>query len=284
MSWLLRVAADCKLATPGGMRPALTLEPGDAIAIGPGIERRVRQASRIVIARQTPRRTLWPVSVPAGSLGADLPSTDLVVAVEQILPLADGLGAPARFLVDGVAIRHAPGPERLDVVELELDAPLATLAPETTLPHLVEAVAARHLPPAGPPTGAIDEAGNEGASGWARDAVRPGQPLLLTLEIDGIARALLLADLYRDDLAAAMAGEGRHGFRLAFTPALARRDYHHVALCRAWDRAPVAGAEMLISAAPPLGLAMATVAALAPEARAQALSAALMALGEAARA
>lgn len=284
MSPVLRIAAGCEVATRGGTRPALTVEPGDVLAIGPGCERRVQQAARLVIARDIAGRAAWWVAVAAGSLGAGMPSTDLLVAPDQVLPLAEGLGAPARFLVDGIAIRRVTPPDRIDIVELHLDAPFAALAPEALLPGLVEALAATRLPPAGPPEGAIDEACPAGASGWARDAARPGQPLLLRLEIDGTPRALLLADHYRDDLAAAMAGDGHLGFHLAIAPPLSRRDYHHVAIRRAWDRATVSGGEILINRAPPLGAALAGIAAMAPEARAHALSAALMALGESARA
>ncbi len=284
MSPVLRVAAGCELATTGGTRPALQLAPGDVVAIGPGIARRVCHASRSVNVRDAGQRALWPVLVAAGSLGEGLPATDLLVAPDQVLPLADGLGAPARFLVDGVAIRRmAPG-GLLDLIEVHLDAPFATLASDTTLPALVEAVAASRLPPAGPPEGAFDQADNRHAAGWARDPARPGQPLLLTLEVDGAARALLLADLHREDLAVAADDGGHHGFRADFQAPLSRRAYHHVAIRRAWDHAPVSGGETLVNRAPALGAALAALDKQAPEARARALSAALMALGEAARA
>jgi hypothetical protein len=184
--------------------------------------------------------------------------------------------------VDGVAIRRVAPEGPLDLVEIHLDAPMAARAPEAALPALVEAVAATRLPPAGPPEGALDRADNRLAAGWARDAARPGQPMLLTIEIDGIARALLLADLHREDLASALGDGGHHGFRADFAPALSRRFYHHLAIRRAWDGAPVPGGEMLVNRAPPLDAALAWLGKLAPEARARALSAALTAVGEAA--
>jgi hypothetical protein len=284
MSAVLRVAAGCELATPGGTRTAMMLEPGDVVAIGAGLALRVRHATRTLSVRDAGRRALWPIAVAAGSLGADTPATDLVVAPDQVLPLADGLGAPARCLVDGMAIRRIAPEGLIDLVEIHLDAPVAALATEADLPALVEAVAAARLPPAGPPEGAFDHADNRLAAGWARDPARPGQPLLLAIEIDGVARALLLADLHREDLALALGDSGYHGFRIDFAPALSRRSYHHLTIRRAWDRAPVPGGEMLVTRAPSLGEALAALNTLAPETQARALSAALAAAAEAARA
>lgn len=287
MTRVLRVAAGCEVATESGARPALLLQPGDFLTLGPAMTRRVRHAMRTVIVRDAGQRALWPVAVAAGSLGEGLPETDLVVAPDQLLPLApgiggDGLGAPARCLVDGVAIRRIEPAGRIDLVEIHLDAPLATLAPDAVLPGLVEALAATRLPPAGMPTGALDRADHGRVGGWARDPARPGQPQLLALEIDGVARALLLADRYREDLAAAMEGGGHYGFRLDLDPPLPRHDYRHIAIRRAWDRAPLRGGEMLLDRAPPLDAALAGLEVLTPEARARALSAALMGLDEAA--
>ena len=288
MTAVLRLAAACEVATGGGTRPALTLQAGDEIVIGPGLSRRVAHAGRSVLVSGAGQRTLWPVAVAAGSLGNGRPATELVVAPNQVLPLigglmAEGLGAPARVLVDGLAIRRVAPEGRIDLVELHLDAPLAAMAPREMLPGLVETLAATRLPPAGPPEGAVDHVGPDWVDGWARDPARPGQPLLLTLEIDGIVHAVVLADLYREDLAGAIAGSGHCGFRVGLAPGLSRRDYHHVAIRRAWDRAPVLGGETLVDRTPPLEATLAAVAALAPAARTRALSAALTVLGEAAR-
>ena len=288
MTAVLRLAAGCEVATSGGTRQALMLQPGDEIVIGPGLSRRVRQAARSVLVSEAGQRALWPVAVAAGSLGEGLPATDLLVAPDQVLPvacglMAGGLGAPARFLIDGQAIRRVAPPGRIDLAEIHLDAPLAAMAADAALPGLVEALAAPRLAQAGPPEGAVDHAGHGWVDGWARDPARPGQPQLLTLEIDGTARALVLADLYREDLATAMPGNGHYGFRAALAPGLSRRDYHHVAIRRAWDRAPVRGGDRLVNRAPPLETALAAVAALPAQARARAFSAALTALGEAAR-
>lgn len=283
MTAVLRIAAGCEVATGGGRRAAVLLAPGDTVTIGPGLARRVRHAMRSVTVGDALRPELWPVAVAAGSLGEGLPATDLVVAPDQVLPVAGSLGAPTRCLVDGVAITRAPPEARIDLVELHLDAPFTSLAPDDFLPGLVEAVAATRLPPASPPQGALDRVDHVRVGGWVRDPARPGQPLLLTLEIDGTVRALLLADRYRRDLAAAMEGGGHHSFRIDLTPPLSRRDYHHVAIRRAWDRAPVPGAELLMERAPPLDAALAALDGMAPEARARALSSALMAVGEAGR-
>lgn len=284
MSGTLRVVASCELATSGDPRPALMLEPGDIVAIGPGIEARVCHASRIVNARDAGNHALWPIAVAAGSLGPGLPETDLVVAPDQVLPVANGLGVPARYVVDGVAIRRVKPEGPLDLVDIHFDAPIVAPAPEAALPALVEAVTAMRLPPPGPPEGAFDHADSRQATGWVRDPARPGQPMLLAIEIDGAARALLLADRYRDDLALAFGNGGHHGFHIDFQPGLSRRDYHHVVIRRAWDGAPVLGGETLVNRAPKLDVALAALDNLAPEARARALSAALMALGAGAHA
>ncbi len=283
MTAVLRLAAHCEVATGGGVLPAMLLEVGDTVALGPGTVRRVCHTARTVLMRDAGRRALWPVAVAAGSLGEGIPETDLVVAPDQVLPLAGGLGAPARSLVDGLAIRRVAPEGSIDLVEIDLDAPFTSLAPDADLPGLVEALAATRLPPASPPEGAVDQAGHGHATGWARDAARPDQPLLLTLEIDGTLRALLLADLYREDLATAMAGGGHYGFSADIQPLLSRRDYHHVAIRRAWDRAPVLGGDTLLDRAPPFEAALAALDFLPGEARARALSAALVALGEVAR-
>lgn len=283
MTSVLRLAARCEVANGGGMCPAVLLEVGDTVALGPGSVRRVCHTARTVLMRDAGRRALWPIAVPAGSLGEGMPETDLVVAPDQVLPLAGGLGAPASSLVDGLAILRVAPEGPIDLVEIHLDAPFTSLASDVDLPGLVESLAATRLPPAGLPEGAVDQTGQGQVVGWARDAARPGQPLLLTLEIDGTQRALLLADLYREDLTTAMAGSGHYGFRTDTQPLLSRRDYHHVAIRRAWDRAPVRGGDSLVDRAPPVGAALAALDGLLGEARARALSAALMALGEAAR-
>jgi hypothetical protein len=197
--------------------------------------------------------------------------------------LPGGLGAPARCLVDGIAISRVPPEGRIDLVELHVDTEFTTRAPDELLPGLVESVVARRLPAAAPPHGALDRADHGRAEGWARDPARPGHPLLLTLEIDGVARALISADRYREDLAQAMEGGGYHGFGCDLAPALSRREYHRVTIRRAWDGAPVRGGEMLVDRAPALDAAVAALEGMAPEARARALSLALLALGEAAR-
>ncbi len=282
MTAVLRLAARCEVASNGGARAAMLLEAGDTVALGPGTERRICHTTRTVLMRDAGRRALWPVAVPAGSLGEGMPGTDLVVAPDQMLPLPGGLGAPARCLVDGVAIRRVAPEGPIDLVELHLDAPFASLAPDAELPGLVESLAATRLPPAGPPEGAVDQAGHGHVVGWARDATRPGQPLLLTLEIDGTPRALFLADLYRADLVTA-ASDGHCGFGTEMNPPLSRRDYHHMAIRRAWDRAPVPGGDALLDPAPPVAVTLAVLDGLRGEARARALSAALTSLGEAAR-
>ena len=283
MTAMLRVAASGDIATSDGIHPALRLAAGDVVVLGPDLRRRVRHATRMVSVRDAGQHSLWPVAVAAGSLGDGLPTTDIVVAADQILPLADGRGAPARYLIDGIAVRRLPPTGPVDIVELHLDAPLAVMAPDSALPGLIEAVAATRLPPAGHPEGTLDRVEHTRLGGWARDPARPGQPLLLSLEIDGTTRGLLLADRYREDLATAMNSGGHHGFRVNLAPALSRRDHHHVTLRRAWDRALVRGTAMLLQRAPPLEAALAALETLPPETRAQALSAALTAVGEAAR-
>jgi hypothetical protein len=283
MTLVLRIAAGCEVLAGGGRRAAVLLAPGDTVTLGRGLTRVVGHAMRSVIIRDAWRRALWPVAVAAGSLGEGLPATDLVVAPDQVLPVTGGLGAPARCLVDGVAISRVQPAGGIDLVELHFDMSFTELAPDDALPGLVESVVARRLPPAAAPHGALDRADHRGVAGWARDPARPGQPLLLTLEIDGAARGLILADRYREDLAQALEGGGHHGFGCDLAPALSRRDFHRVVIRRAWDGAPVWGGEMLVDRAPPIDTALAALDDLAPEARARALSLALMALGEAAR-
>lgn len=282
MTALLQLTASSWVATTSGPRAALAVEPGDTVEFGPGIARRVRDATRTVLVRDAGRRARWPILVAAGSLGDGKPATDLLVAPDQVLPVAGGLGAPARYLVDGQAIHRAPPEGPLDFVELHLDAPLAQRAPDSVLPGLVESLAATRLPPPGPLQGGVDDADAMQVSGWAHDPARPGRPQLLTLCIDGIPRGLVLADIHREDLQA-LTGGGDRAFRAGISPPLTPRTSHRVTMRRALDGAPVADGERLVGPAPSAESALAAVASLPPEARARALSAALLALGEAAR-
>lgn len=279
----LCVTAETELATASGPRAAVAIAPGETIRLGPGVTRTVRDVSRTVLVRDAGLPANRPIRVAMGSLGEGLPETDIVVAADQVLPLGNGVGAPARLLVDGAVIRRATPQGALDLVMLHLDAPLAERAAEAVLPGLVERLVATRLPSPGRPLGSIDEADPARATGWAVDPARPGQPLLLTLLVDGIPRGLVLADHYREDLDRNHAGGGHHAFHAEFTPALSRRERHLVTLRRALDGAPIDGAAWLVERAPAPRDAIAALDTLSPEARARALSAALLALGEAAR-
>jgi hypothetical protein len=65
--------------------------------------------------------------------------------------------------------------------------------------------------------GCIDVASRREISGWAFDPENPGAAVPLEIAIDSRVVMLLRANQYRADLAGLGIGDGRHGFRAAFS-------------------------------------------------------------------
>lgn len=74
-------------------------------------------------------------------------------------------------------------------------------------------VVAASAPP-GPLHGNLDEVGPTRLHGWAQDASRPDEPVVLDISCDGARLGHVLANEYRPDLRAAGLGSGCHAFTL----------------------------------------------------------------------
>lgn len=66
--------------------------------------------------------------------------------------------------------------------------------------------------------GYVDLVSPWGARGWAVRSGHPGERVAVSLRLDGVVVATALADLPRDDVAAAGIGDGRCGFLIPFPP------------------------------------------------------------------
>lgn len=66
--------------------------------------------------------------------------------------------------------------------------------------------------------GSVDRYGQTGVFGWARDAERPGEGVLLEVHVDGVLVSNIRADRFRGDLAARFADSGRYGFAWEVPP------------------------------------------------------------------
>jgi hypothetical protein len=64
--------------------------------------------------------------------------------------------------------------------------------------------------------GFIDAVGPSCIAGWAQNTESPETPVCLDVIVDGCCIGQMLANHYREDLAQAGLGSGRHGF--LFTP------------------------------------------------------------------
>lgn len=79
-------------------------------------------------------------------------------------------------------------------------------------------------PPPGPPPGPadirglVDNATDKGLYGWAWNARRPGERLVVELQLDGRTLTSAVADGARPDLARAGVGDGAHAFALRLLP------------------------------------------------------------------
>jgi microcystin-dependent protein len=73
----------------------------------------------------------------------------------------------------------------------------------------------------GPLRGFIEDAGPHRVAGWAQTADHPEAPVCLDIYADGRLIGQALANRYRDDLAQAGLGSGRHGFEFTSPIALA---------------------------------------------------------------
>ncbi len=111
-----------RIATPSGVAPVETLRAGDPVRLADGRVMPVRWVGRQTVSRMfaDPLQVL-PVRIPAGALGAGLPTRDLMVSPGHAL-LLDGLLVHAGALVGlrGIA-RDRDVPERFAYLHVELN-------------------------------------------------------------------------------------------------------------------------------------------------------------------
>ncbi len=62
--------------------------------------------------------------------------------------------------------------------------------------------------------GSVDEASARGVYGWAWNALKPDNAVVLSILVNGLPMARVVANVYRADLEAAAIGNGQHGFVL----------------------------------------------------------------------
>ncbi len=85
-------------------------------------------------------------------------------------------------------------------------------------------------------------------SGWARDPETPASPVSLVITVNDELRARVLADRQREDLRAAGAGHGRHGFEVALR-GLSPGAPYTIAVRRERDGAHLHGSPVVIAPA-----------------------------------
>jgi glycosyltransferase involved in cell wall biosynthesis len=98
--------------------------------------------------------------------------------------------------------------------------------------------------------GHLDRADREVISGWARDGGHPDHPVALKIVIDGTLAGQVTAYRFRQDVAAAGYGTGRHGFQFATPPDLSRDCPHMIAVVSEADGVAVAGSPLILEAGP----------------------------------
>jgi hypothetical protein len=91
--------------------------------------------------------------------------------------------------------------------------------------------------PLGALSGHLDLVERDRITGWARDASAPDQPVRLRIFDNAVPIAEILADQYREDLAALGIGHGRHSFNWIVPHGLSPLISHFIQVQRADDGA-----------------------------------------------
>ncbi len=85
--------------------------------------------------------------------------------------------------------------------------------------------------------GQLDSVDRSLIRGWAQDARLPHQPVSLLVMVNGTLTGRVIANRFRQDLADAGLGDGRHGFELHIEKALSPVAVHHISVSRELDGA-----------------------------------------------
>jgi autotransporter passenger strand-loop-strand repeat protein len=117
-------------------------------------------------------------------------------------------------------------------------------------PWLVDAVPAvlQVAAPGGALRGHLDIATHDRITGWAQDAANPSAPVALQIIDNGVVLTRVLANMARDDLAAAGVGDGRHGFDLLIPGGLSPLVRHVIQVRRDGDGAELPQSPAVIEA------------------------------------
>lgn len=97
--------------------------------------------------------------------------------------------------------------------------------------------------------GQLDLVDRHELRGWAQNPDRPDQPVSLLLTLNGSFIGRVIANRFRQDLADAAIGTGRHGFALAFHTGLSPLSHHHVRVTRELDGIDLPGSPWLLEPA-----------------------------------
>jgi hypothetical protein len=113
-------------------------------------------------------------------------------------------------------------------------------------------------PPAEPADirGLVDNATDKGLYGWVWNARRPGERVVVELQLDGRTLTSAVADGARPDLARAGIGDGAHAFALRLVPEWQARRDDFTIVARAAD-----GAQVTVPQRAPKGSSAAPIAA-----------------------
>lgn len=95
--------------------------------------------------------------------------------------------------------------------------------------------------------GSVDRATPWLIEGWAFDQAHPDTAVMVVVLDEGAEIARVVADRYREDLAAAGIGDGRHGFRLKLPNGLAREAWHRLELCHEADWTTLGGTPIVLA-------------------------------------
>jgi hypothetical protein len=239
--------APAALPTPGGLVPVGRLCAGDAVLGEGGEVLTLGAVGRLVLSagELAGREGLWPVHL----------------GERVVLPGYPVGGIAAMWLVDGGAVRRPVPAGGMEVYSLELEgAPAGGVCVAADAPAgrpvgrpvgrpadaaLFAARRGAAVGEAGRMVGSLDRVGREGIEGWASDEL--GRGVALEVVVDGVASVPFVAELMREDLAAAGFGDGRRGFvrRLELGPGA-----HLVRVRRAVDGVDVPGSPAVIEAVP----------------------------------
>jgi hypothetical protein len=126
------------ILTELGERPVEDLKIGDLVATRTGL----RPIKWIGTRAYDPRfirgqKSVLPIVISAGAMGAGVPSRDLWVSPEHALYIDSAL-VPARLLVNGMTINQVEAVERLEYFHIELDSHDVILAEGTPAETYIE--------------------------------------------------------------------------------------------------------------------------------------------------